>query len=126
MKKYIVTVNGVQYEVMVEETAGNASAPAPVKKPEAASVESVKQAPPPKVEKAPDAAEGTKVNAPLPGTILKVLFAPGDTCNKGDALCILEAMKMENEIAAPCAGKIVSAVASGAAVNTGDLLFVIA
>jgi biotin carboxyl carrier protein len=55
-----------------------------------------------------------------------VNFAVGDSCKKGDVLCVLEAMKMENEIVAPCGGKIASAISKDTTVNTGDLLFVIA
>ena len=72
------------------------------------------------------AGEGEKVNAPLPGNILDVKVASGATVKKGDILCILEAMKMENEIVAPKDGVIVTAAATkGSSVNTGDLLFVI-
>ena len=122
MKKYIVTVNGTKYEVAVEEADPNAVyAPAP--KAEAPKAEA------PKAE-APKAApavsgEGAKVNAPLPGNILKVNFAVGDAVKKGDVLCILEAMKMENEVLAPCDGTVKSAAAKGATINTGDLIFVI-
>jgi glutaconyl-CoA decarboxylase len=71
-------------------------------------------------------AEGTKINAPLPGNILKVVAKVGDAIKKGDVLCILEAMKMENEIMAPADGKVTYAINAGVTVNTGDLLFVIA
>ena len=72
------------------------------------------------------AGDGEKVNAPLPGNILDVKVASGASVKKGDILCILEAMKMENEIGAPVDGTIVTAAATkGSSVNTGDLLFVI-
>ncbi len=70
--------------------------------------------------------EGERITAPLPGNVLDVKVASGAAVKKGDVLCILEAMKMENEIVAPQDGTIVSVVASkGASVNTGDVLFVI-
>ncbi|MBR5746964.1 MAG: biotin/lipoyl-binding protein [Clostridia bacterium] len=122
-KKYIVTVNGVSYEVVVEDADPNAvynAAPAEEKKPEPAPA----AAPAAPVPAAP--ADGLKINAPLPGNILKVEVAAGASVKKGDVLCILEAMKMENEIVAPQDGviKTVAAV-KGSSVNTGDLLFVI-
>lgn len=81
----------------------------------------------PEVKSAPVAAgEGEKISAPLPGNILDVKVSNGASVKKGDILCILEAMKMENEIVAPKDGTIVTvAAAKGSSVNTGDLLFVI-
>jgi biotin carboxyl carrier protein len=62
----------------------------------------------------------------LPGTILDVRVSTGQSVTEGQVLCILEAMKMENEIACPRTGTIAQvAVARGQAVNVGDLLFVI-
>ena len=59
----------------------------------------------------------------MPGTILKVNVTVGQTVAAGDVLAVLEAMKMENEIMAPCAGTVASVnVNQGAAVNSGDLL----
>lgn len=70
--------------------------------------------------------EGEKITAPLPGNILDVKVANGAAVKKGDVLCILEAMKMENEIVAPRDGTINAVVATkGSSVNTGDVLFVI-
>lgn len=71
-------------------------------------------------------ADGTKVNAPMPGTILEVKVAVGDTVEAGQALAVLEAMKMENDISSPCAGKVLSVnTTKGAAVETGTLICVI-
>jgi glutaconyl-CoA decarboxylase len=62
----------------------------------------------------------------MPGTILDVKVSAGQTVAAGELLCILEAMKMENEIFAPCAGTVSSvAVSKGATVNPGDVLVVI-
>ncbi len=64
-----------------------------------------------------------KVTAPMPGTILNIAVAVGDTVKRGQVLLILEAMKMENEIVAPADGTVVSVnVTSGTSVNAGDLL----
>ncbi len=62
----------------------------------------------------------------MPGKILSVKAAVGDSVKKGDVILVLEAMKMENEIVAPQDGVIKTvAAAKGSSVNTGDLLFVI-
>ncbi len=99
----------------------------------AAPVSEVKTAEAPKAASAPAAeaapvttGDGEKVCAPLPGNILDVKVSNGASVKKGDILCILEAMKMENEIVAPKDGTINTVVATkGSSVNTGDLLFVI-
>ena len=120
MKKYNITVNGTTYEVFVEEDDGATVAPvvqAPVSAPVAA--------PKPAAKPAPAAANagGTKVAAPMPGTILDVKVAVGQSVKKGDTICVLEAMKMENDIPAPCDGVIASINAQkGASVGAGDIL----
>ena len=78
---------------------------------------------------APKAASAgaTAVNAPLPGNILKVKATQGSAVKKGDLLCVLEAMKMENEILAPADGTVTAVYAKeGTSVNTGDVLFELA
>ena len=112
MKKYRVNVNGTVYEVDVEDISGAAPVAAPAAAPVAAPVS------------AP--AGGEQVTSPMPGTILAVNVAAGDTVKRGQVLMILEAMKMENEIMCPCDGKIVSvSVTKGATVESGTLLCVI-
>ena len=120
MKKYNVTVNGVVYEVVVEEVdAANAAAPVAPAAPAAP-----KAAPAAPKAAAPAAAAGSVVvKAPMPGNIIKVNVKAGDSVKKGDILCILEAMKMENEICAPSDGVVASvSVAQGASVQTDDVL----
>ena len=69
---------------------------------------------------------GEPVNAPMPGTILKVNVAAGQAVKAGTVLCILEAMKMENEIMAPKDGTVTQVVVSkGSTVDTGAPLVVI-
>ena len=125
MKKYNITVNGNSYEVVVEEVTGGAvSAPvaaAPVAAPKAAPA----AAPAPK--KAAPAANGAKgnvsVTAPMPGTILDVKVSVGQSVKKGDTVCVLEAMKMENDIPAPQDGVIASInVQKGASVGASDVI----
>lgn len=123
MKNYIVTVNGKKYQVAVEDAIPGKTY-APAEAPSAAPAPAPAAAPAPATPVADGA--GTKVTAPMPGTILKVEAVNGQAVKKGDILCILEAMKMENEIFAPCDGTVTSAVArEGASVNTGDVLYTI-
>ena len=125
MKNYRVTVNGVAYDVVVEELNGS-SAPAPVA---AAPVAAPKAAPAPaaaapKAAPAPAGKAGaTAVKAPMPGTLIKVNVKVGDAVKKGAVLCVLEAMKMENDIMAPADGVVASVeVAQGASVATDAVL----
>ena len=63
----------------------------------------------------------------MPGTILDVKVSVGQKVNAGDTLCVLEAMKMENEIPAPAAGTVAQVIVSkGASVNAGEVLVVLA
>ena len=123
MRKFMINVNGKSYEVEVEEVGGVSSAPvytAPVAQAPAAPapVAAPAQAP------APAAPAGANaIKAPMPGTIVSVKVNVGDMVKAGDVVCILEAMKMENEIMAPADGKVVAINANqGASVNTGDAL----
>ena len=120
MKKYNITVNGTTYEVLVEE-ADSASTPVTYSAPVATPV----AAPAPKAA-APKASVGAgavKVTSPMPGTILAVKVSVGQTVKKGDVICVLEAMKMENDIPAPQDGVIASIdTQKGASVNAGDVL----
>ena len=120
MRKFVVNVNGKSYEVEVEEIGGavSASAAAPV-----VSAPAVSEAP--KAAPAPAAAPAgaTAVNSPMPGTVMSIAVKPGDSVKAGDVLCILEAMKMENEIVAPKDATVASVnVNQGQSVNSGDLL----
>ncbi len=104
-----VTVNGKQFEV---ELPAPVKAPTRVKRVEPAPAAAA--APAPERAKKPKAAagSGTKVLAPLPGTITEMKVAVGDSVRKGDTVVILEAMKMQNNIEAECDGTITSVLVS--------------
>lgn len=131
--KYKVTLNGRTYEVEVE--AGKAmlldeyeaivpSAPATPAAPAAAPAAAAPAAAAPAAAAVSGAGEA--VNAPMPGTILKVNVTQGQKVAEGAVLCVLEAMKMENEILAPKAGTVTQVLAAkGATVDTGAPLVVI-
>ena len=119
MRKFIVNVNGNSYEVEVEEVGGAAAAPAATPAPVAAPVATPAAAP----KAAPAApAGGTAVKAPMPGNVLDIKVSNGQAVKEGDVVVILEAMKMENEIYAPCDGTVTVVASKGSTVNTGDVL----
>lgn len=131
MKYFNITVNGVAYSVAVEETTAGAApivaAPAPVAvQAPAAPVAAPAPAPAPSAAPAPaasGAAGAVKISAPMPGNINDVKVSVGASVKAGDVLCVLEAMKMENEIVAPQAGVVASVnCAKGDSVNVGELL----
>ena len=130
--KYKITLNGRTYEVEVE--AGKAmlldeyEAIAPAA-PAAAPVAAAPVAAAPAAAPAAPAVTGAgePVIAPMPGTILKVNVTNGQAVKAGTVLCVLEAMKMENEIMAPKDGTVTQVVISkGASVDTGAPLVVLA
>lgn len=125
MRKFNITVNGNTYEVDVEEIGGvQSTAPIAAPKPAPAAATPAPAAAV-AAKPAPTAAPAgaTKVTAPMPGTIVSVKVAAGDTVTKDTVVAILEAMKMENEIFAGVDGTVASVNAqNGAAVNTGDVI----
>lgn len=118
MRNFKITVNGKPYDVQVEEIGGKASTPAaPVKTETAAAPAPVKSA---------EAGEGQPVKAPMPGTILKIQTAVGDTVKNGQVLIVLEAMKMENDITSPVDGTVTSVLVSqGSSVDADTVLLTI-
>lgn len=132
--KYKVTLNKRVYEVEVEEGSAMLvdeyelaapaapAAPAPVAAPAAAPAAAAPAAP-----AAAGLAAGEVIKAPMPGNVLKINVAQGQSVKEGDVLVILEAMKMENEITATKSGSVAQiVVAKGAVVETGSPLVVIA
>lgn len=118
MKRFHVTVNGVTYDVAVEEVGGAAVAPAaPVATPAAPAAPTAAPAP------AAGTAGATAVKAPLQGTVMKVPVKPGDTVKKGAPVCVIEALKMENDVPAPVDGIVATVnVKSGDSVKTDEVL----
>ena len=131
MAKYVVTLNGKNYEVEVEKNTAKitnttaAAAPAAAPAPKAAPAPAPVAAPAPAAAPAPVAAApagGANITAPMPGTVLNVVAPDGTAEKAGDVILILEAMKMENDIVAPCDGTVASVAAKGTSVNTDDVL----
>ena len=126
--KYVVTLNGKNYEVEVEETdavitAVTDAAPAA---PVAAAAPAAPAAAPAPAAPPAATADGQKVLSPMPGTILSVNVSVGSAVKAGEVILILEAMKMENEIVAPCDGTVKQlAVQKGSTVATDALLAVV-
>lgn len=139
--KYVVTLNGKNYEVEVTESEAvitniteapvAVAAPAPVAAaPVAVAAPAAAPAPVAEAPAAPAApvvaGDGEKVPAPMPGNILAVNVSVGQAVKRGEVLFILEAMKMENEIVAPTDGTVKQIlVQKGATVDTDEVLAVI-
>ncbi len=122
MRNFIITVNGKQYDVAVEEKGVSSVATLPA----AEAVKPVVAAAPAAAAAAPAVnANGTKVTAPFPGMVKKLCVAAGTSVKTGDVILVLEAMKMDNDITAPCDGVVSFPVASGANVDTDAVLAVI-
>ncbi len=116
MKQLKVTVNGKVYDVSVEEIGGATPAVASV-------APAVASAPTATATPAPAVADGEKVVSPMPGVILKIPVEVGQKVAKDQVLIVLEAMKMENEIFAPCDGVVASInVSNGESVEAGKTL----
>lgn len=131
MRNFVITVNGKSYEVGVEEVGASASAPAvvsaPVVAPAVKPVET-KSAPAPVAKPvAPVAtpANGEKLLSPFPGLIKALLVDNGATVKKDQPILVLEAMKMDNDITAPCDGVVSFQVQKGANVESDAVLAVI-
>ena len=128
MKKFNITVNGTAYEVEVEEVRA-AGAAAPVAAPKAAAPAAApKAAAPAAPAAAPKAAAAGErsVDAPMPGKIVEVKVSVGQSVKAGDTLLILEAMKMQNEIAADADGTVKAInVTAGQSVKVRDSLVIL-
>ncbi len=108
-RNYTITVNNRPYDVTVSDAGGIKAAPAAA----------------PAVPAAP-AVEGTEVDAPTPGNIVKILVDVGTVVTVDQPLVVMEAMKMESEVKSPCAGKILAIhISAGDTVQASDQLFTI-
>ena len=146
MDKYQYKVNGIDYEVEIEEIEGTTAKvtvngksfevemkePVKATKPKkvtpvAAPAASAAPAPAAKPAAAPaKEGSGTKVTAPLPGTITEVKVAVGQAVKAGETVIILEAMKMQNNIEAETTGTVTSVlVGQGDTVMEGATLITI-
>jgi biotin carboxyl carrier protein len=117
MRNFVVTIDGKSYSVGVEEVGeseGVVSAPV-VQKSVPTTTKSVSSAP----------VKGEKVVSPFPGLIKNLLVEDGASVKKDQPIMVLEAMKMDNDITAPCDGKVSFRVVKGANVETNALLAVI-
>ena len=118
MKEYTITVNGVAYDVTVDEKGNGGASVAPAAAP------AVKAAAPAPAAAPAKAAQGNiSVTAPMPGKVLAVKVNVGDSVQSGAPVLVLEAMKMENDIVAPKDGKVVAInVKVGDSVESGAVL----
>ena len=146
--KYQYTVQGVDYDVEIEDVEGNVAkvtvngipfevetkqpieaapkAKVQVEAPKPAAAAPAQPAPQPAAQPAAAAGAGTKVTAPLPGTITEVCVTVGQQVKEGQTVVILEAMKMQNNIEAETTGTITSImVKQGDTVMEGSVLVTI-
>ena len=116
MRNFVVTVNGKQYEVSVEEVGGA---------PQGEKHQTVLYSAP-AATSAPSAPQnGTKVLSPFPGLIKSLAVENGAKVKKDQPILVLEAMKMDNDITAPCDGVVTFQVTKGANVESDAVLAVI-
>ena len=148
MSKFQYTVQGVDYDVEIENVEGNVAkvtvngipfevetkqpikaapkAKVKVEAPKPATAAPAQPAPQPAAQPAAAAGAGTKVTAPLPGTITEVCVTVGQQVKEGQTVVILEAMKMQNNIEAETTGTITSImVKQGDTVMEGSVLVTI-
>lgn len=117
MRNFVITIDGKSYSVGVEEVGESAESYS------VPSTPSVKETPATAVKST--SASGEKVLSPFPGLIKNILVPDGATVKKDQPIMVLEAMKMDNEITAPCDGKVTVNVTKGANVETNAVLAVI-
>ena len=117
MRNFVVTIDGKTYSVGVEEVGESVS--------EASATPAQVVTEAPKAVKPVTPVNGIKVTSPFPGLIKNILVSDGASVKKDQPIIVLEAMKMDNEITAPCDGKVAISVAKGANVETNAVRAVI-
>ncbi|MDR2046769.1 MAG: acetyl-CoA carboxylase biotin carboxyl carrier protein subunit [Clostridiales bacterium] len=129
MRRFNITVDGKAYQVDVEEIFGGAAVSVPATGQTVSVPAQATPAPPqapvqaaPIAQASASAADGVKINAPLPGMIIALKAQNGAAVKKGQTVLVIEAMKMENDVASPADGVITFAVAAGQNVAQGQLL----
>lgn len=129
-RTFRITVDGRVFEVTVEEVGAGPRplpSPAPAPLPAEGPAPSVSRPATREIPAAAGAGGGEVVRAPLPGLVLDVKVEVGQRVRAGDVLCILEAMKMENEVASPIDGEVTAIhQKKGQAVMGGDPLVTVA
>ena len=127
MKKFNVTVNGTTYEVEVEEVRAAGAAPVHHAAPAAAPAPKPAAAPAPAAAPKVSAGAGEhSIDAPMPGKVVKLVAAEGQSVKAGEVLLILEAMKMQNEIPADADGVVKKFnVAAGQSVKAHESLVIL-
>lgn len=120
MRKFNITVNGKNYSVEVEEEGGAIGNIVPVAAPAATAAPKVAPAP------AVTSGSGSPMTSPMPGLVKALKVKNGTAVKKGQVVLVLEAMKMENDIASHADGVITFATQEGANVDSGAVLFTIA
>jgi acetyl-CoA/propionyl-CoA carboxylase biotin carboxyl carrier protein len=110
----VAEVDGHRFEVRVHGSLGLAPSHAPSPR---------RPAPPPRPERHRATADGAVLRSPIQGTVVRVNLAPGDAVQRGQTVCVVEAMKMENDVTAHRDGVLGEVVAvPGMAVRVGDAL----
>ena len=128
LRKFRIKINEKEYMVEMEELGVTNQPTAPLAPSPQSNPPSVTPAPAPQPPVAPVQTDGpgTDIEAPMPGTIIKVLVKVGDIVKEEQGLVILEAMKMENELVAPKAGTVTAVhVTKGSVVDVGEALITI-
>jgi biotin carboxyl carrier protein len=135
-KAFSITINGKSYRtkseeldrdkilsIKVEEASFKAEVKTPTREPALTTFKSAPVTLTKRANAIRQVAEGD-VTAPMTGKILSIGVKKGDRVKAGQVLCVLEAMKMENEIATPKAGSVQEVyVSEGSSVSEGDVLF---